>query len=481
MEKTTRYYYLIDFGTGSTRTVLADSTGMILAMRTFNNEYYVDSSYEDAQYFIPKDWESNILNGLQSLADDYPNVHPCAVSAAGARQSFVLLGKDGEGVYGLPNIDNRGREYMDDIHNREELYRISGKWVTEDFGAAKIMGFRKKYPKKMAEVSSFTSLSEWMAQIFTGKTVIEPSQACESALYDLERRSWSDTVCEEYGIEHSILPQIVNSGTSTGTISRELIERFHMAEDAVFLIGGADTQLALKSGNTRPGEIAVVSGTTSPVAVLMEDKFYDPEQQVWTDSYLSGTSYMVEMNPGVTGLNYQRIKDKLFPQYTYEELEQEYGKKTSFGCTASFTSLLFQKQKSLKHGGFFMSSPVSPAFNPTDMIWAVLADIACATYEQFRLLRGLTGNQADTVRGFGGGFRSAALCQMEADLFGMPLKLSAGYEQATAYGLIVLCNEHFGIIDEAEEESSHIFQPQNDSLIQSYYPIWKANREHANS
>ena len=60
------------------------------------------------------------------------------------------------------------------------------------------------------------------------------------------------------------------------------------------------------------------------------------------------------MNPGVTGLNYQRVKDRLCADIPYERLEEIYREKTSFACTASFSSLLFYQRRSLRRGGFFM-------------------------------------------------------------------------------------------------------------------------------
>lgn len=123
-------------------------------------------------------------------------------------------------------------------------------------------------------------------------------------------------------------------------------------------MGGADTQIALLQTHIRPGDIAVVSGTTSPVITEVEQKFYDREQRVWTDAGLGAEGYQVEMNPGVTGLNYQRIKEQLCPDIPYEELEGIYREKTRFHSTASFSSLLFYQRRALRRGGFFMRAPL---------------------------------------------------------------------------------------------------------------------------
>ena len=89
------------------------------------------------------------------------------------------------------------------------------------------------------------------------------------------------------------------------------------------------------------GDIAVVSGTTSPVVTLRTERYCDPQERCWTDSWLKGSMYQMETNPGVTGLNYQRIRNLLFDGVSYEDLEAALKEVNSIKCTASFSSLDF--------------------------------------------------------------------------------------------------------------------------------------------
>lgn len=475
-----KHYLMVDLGTGNTRIALVNSLGDILDIRTISNRYYRDDAYSDAQYFLPEEWEREILNCCRELHQANPDIHVSALSSAGARQTIVLLDKEGNAFYALPNIDNRGRDYMDTVGNREEIYRISGKWVTEDFCAAKIMGLKMVYPDLYDRIGTVLSLSEWIAHIFTGVCAMEPSQACETQLYDLEKQAWSETLCAAYGIRSDMLPPLLPAGACIGRVKPELIEQFGMEDNAVFLMGGADTQIAIKQTGMKAGDVAVVSGTTSPVVVISEEKYYDSQQRVWTDANLGGKTFAIEMNPGVTGLNYQRIKSDLCPDLSYEYLEEMYAKKTDFHCTASFSSLLFYEQRSLRRGGFFMRSPLQPGFDRVDMAWAVLADIACSTYEQLHRLVSLTNNTSKAVLCCGGGFQSVTLCRMLADLSGMDVVLRPGFEQATVNGLVAICNEALGIENALLSEQIITHSPRENTLIHKYYPIWLENRTRVN-
>ena len=471
---------MVDLGTGNTRVALVDSCGEIIDIRTISNTYYRDNAYSDAQYFLPQEWEAEIIRCCDELHAANPGIRVSALSSAGARQSIVLLDKEGKAFFGLPNIDNRGRDYMDEIEDKQEIYRLSGKWVTEDFCAAKLMGYKKLYPEMYEKIGTVLSLSEWIAHIFTGISSMEPSQACETQLYDLEKRQWSEKLCEAYGLSPEILPELIPAGAVIGAVKPELIEKYGMEEDAVFIMGGADTQIAVRQTGMGAGDIAVVSGTTSPVIVITDEKYYDEKQRVWTDANLGGENFAIEMNPGVTGLNYQRIKSDLCPDLSYEYLEEMYAKKEDFLCTASFSSLLFYEQRSLRRGGFFMRSPLLPGFDRVDMAWAVLGDIACATYEQLRRLKELTGNESTQVLCCGGGFRSGTLCQMLSDLSGMDIVLRPGFEQATVNGLVSICNESLGENASLVSEDTVRYCPRKDSLIHKYYPVWLENRMRVN-
>ena len=476
-----KHYLMVDLGTGNTRVAVTDSAGKILALRTFTNTYYRDNAYPDAQFFLPQEWEELILKCCDELHKELPDIKINAVSSASARETIVLLDKEGHAFFGLPNIDNRGRDYMDEIEGKEEIYHMSGKWATDDFCAAKLYGYRKLYPDDFDSIGSILSLDGWIGLIFTGRLSFEPSQACETQLYDIGKKCWSAELCSRFGFKMDMLPPLASAGSVMGPVLCSLIKRFEFAEDAVFVTGGADTQSALHQTGIKKGEVAVVSGTTTPVVTLIDSKYYDPQQRVWTDSNFGADGYVIEMNPGVTGLNYQRFKNNICPDISYEELEKAYGKKKEFACTASFSSLLFYEQRSLRKGGFFMASPMNDQFDRIDMAWAVIADIACSIYEQLYRLTELTGFEKNYILGCGGGFRSGTLCQMLADLSGYELRIRPGFEQATINGLVALCNSALGL-EENKALSDYIsFFPRKNQLIHKYHPVWIKNRLFANT
>jgi autoinducer-2 kinase len=476
-------YLVFDIGTGNSKAALVNSNGEILGIKTIENQYDIDKLYTDAHTFNPSIWKDRLLCATDDLIHGFPDLTVDAVTASGARQSVVLYNDKNEAFLGLPNIDNRGRDWMHEITGKDEIYFQTGKWVTEDFIAGKIMGLCKRRNTDYCSITKITSLSEWLGGIFCEKTVIEPSQACETQLFDINKMDWSEKLCQKYGIDASILPQIQTAGTKLGAVIPNLRKRFGFKESIPFIIGGADTQLAVKGALAKEDEIVVISGTTSPVVMLRKDIYHDAEKRCWTDCNLKGNSFLIETNPGVTGLNFQRFKSAFLADIDYQKLDKEmdnrYKSEDGFSCFASFTSLLFSQRKGLKTGGFIMKSPFSN-YNRIDFACALIEDIACAIYKQYLSLCDMIEFKKNFIRGCGGGFKSPVLSQMLADLTGKKIVLERGFVQASIKGCIEICNEYFSL-SENRLSAYKIYEPHKKDFLENYFKKWNENRLLLNS
>ena len=193
---------IVDLGTGNSRVGLVNSREEIICLKSFENNYHKDYEYEDATYFMPEEWSKKIE----------------AITAVGARQSIVLYNDEGKCFYGLSNIDKRGEAWVSEVGNSAEVYKISGRWLTCDFPAAKLLGLKKKHTDIYDEITKITSLSEWIGELFTGNICIDPSQGCETQLFDVDKMNWSQTLCEYFTIDKKILPKIKSAGHVLGKV-----------------------------------------------------------------------------------------------------------------------------------------------------------------------------------------------------------------------------------------------------------------------
>ena len=473
-------YVIIDIGTGNSRVALVNNNGDIIDIETSENAYYMDEAYEDAQYFSPTYWRKYILEMIKKIIKRNASVCIAGFTSSGARESIVLINKEGKDYYGLPNIDNRGRAWLGEIKEKKRIYELTGRWASEDFPAAKLLGLRKKRKDVYDEAYTFTSLSEWIGYVLCEELCIEPSQACETQFYDIQRKAWSEELLSYYGITHLQMPEIKLGGTLLGYLSDTMKTFLEIDYDIPFIVGGADTQVAMMGANIKDGDIGIVSGTTSPIVAITSKLYLDKEERCWSDCFIGNALYQIETNPGVTGLNYQRIRKLLFDNVSYEDLEAALQEVKTIKCTASFSSLDFEHGKGYHHGGFFMKPPFRADLHRIDMAWAVVADIACSIYYQYQQLLSMVPNNREYILGCGGGFQSKMLCQHISDLCQKQLKLPNGYSQSSILGCIKLCNQFFNLEINIDSDQYIIYKPKSDTLIHEYYTLWNKNRKKVN-
>jgi autoinducer 2 (AI-2) kinase len=90
----------------------------------------------------------------------------------------------------------------------------------------------------------------------------------------------------------------------------------------VVVVGGSDTQLAIMSMQPSVDDIVIVSGTTTPIIKIADNYVTDDLERTWTSRHTDETSFLLEANAGVTGLNYQRLKEIFYPNEPYESLNR---------------------------------------------------------------------------------------------------------------------------------------------------------------
>ena len=81
-----KHYMIVDIGTGNSRVALVREDGALICVKTFENIYYIDEAYEDAQYFDPSFWKRNILGLCREIIHMYPNITIDAISSSGAEK-----------------------------------------------------------------------------------------------------------------------------------------------------------------------------------------------------------------------------------------------------------------------------------------------------------------------------------------------------------------------------------------------------------
>ncbi|TZF82534.1 sugar kinase [Pedobacter sp. BS3] len=468
-------YIVIDIGTGNVRVAVVTASGEILSIERENVHYEKDEQYPESIYFDPDELWDQIIRLATTALSRTPDVRIKALTATSQREGIVLIGKNGESLIGEPNIDHRGREWEDIIKDKSRVYQLTGRFPTSLFSALKLVGTREARKDIWDKFSTFLSISDWVQYKLSGIARYEHSQASETLLYDVAAKNWSDELCGVFNLSPSILPQLQASGTILGKITAESADRFGIADDAVVVVGGADTQLAIRSTNPTTDDIVIVSGTTTPIIKLIDTYITDSKERTWTSRHTDENSFILEANAGVTGLNYQRLKEIFYPNESYEVIEKELSEMTHFQCVASLGSLLADEKAPLTKGGFIFNTPVSHQLTRGSFVWATLWDIACSIKENYHSLCDVTNHSYDYIWACGGGVQSRILRQFIANLLNKKIKIRDNFRQSSVVGGAYICNAALGE-KEHFPETLEVVEPENRDYYTSLYKEWKHAR-----
>lgn len=468
-------FLVIDIGTGNVRAAVVSAGGELLALARENVSYMKDSDYPDSIYFDPSALWVQIKQLVEAVLVQTGDVEILAITATSQREGIVVLDAAGQPLIGMSNHDNRGREWESMIADKDRMYTLTGRYPTALFSALKLVGLRERKPQLWGRVVSFTSISDWVQFQFSGVMGYEHSQASETLLYDINAGAWSDELCGVFGLSPSLLPPLLSSGTVLGTVLPDVARELAIAPQAVVVVGGADTQLAIHSLQPDTDDVVVVSGTTTPIIKVVDAYVIDNHQRTWTGRYVDENSFMLEANAGVTGLNYQRLKEIFYPNEPYEVIEKELDEASYSQCVASLGSLVADEDTPLTKGGFIFNAPVSHQLTRGGFVFAILWDIACSIYENYNVLCSVSKYEKDYIWACGGGVQSRKLRQFIANLTNKKVRIRNTYRQSSVLGGAFICARALGL-KPVDPQLLEEVEPQNRELFLGLYAEWKRAR-----
>ena len=471
-------YLVLDIGTGNVRSAIVSPSGNILGVARADIRYYRDELYPESIYFKPDELWGQLKELTEQALQQAGEVHIKAATTTSQREGIVLVDQSGKAVIGLPNIDHRGREWEDLYPDKSRIYQLTGRYPTSLFSAYKLAGIRERRIDVWNNLSFFLSISDWAAWELSGIPVYEHSQASETLLYDVAAGKWSEALCELFGISQKVLPSLSPSGSVVGKVKKSIAGSWKLDAETSIVTGGGDTQMAIKSTSPSVGDVVIVSGTTTPVVKLEGSYITDKKERTWTSRDIAAGRFVFEANAGVTGLNYQRLKEVFYPTEGYDVIEKELAENTYRRCTASLGSLVAGEKKPVLQGGFLFPVPVSHELSRSSFVWATLLDISFSIAENYKVLAEVSGHDAGYIWACGGGLQSKALRNMIAAVTGKEIRVSNGFEQASVVGGAMLCNEalRLAVHREGDVLESSVARAEEAETYKVFYDQWKATR-----
>jgi rhamnulokinase len=322
--------------------------------------------------------------------------------------------------------------------SREELYRRTGiqtmpintiyQLVAEDRSGAAVAG------EAIALVPDLFNL--WL----TGELANEATIASTTGLLEATSRRWALDLIARLGIpERPFGGEVRDPGQQLGPV---LGRHGSVAGTAVHLVASHDTASAFVGAPlSGPGAAVLSSGTWSLLGVETREPMLGADAAAFNLTNERGVEGTTRLLRNVMGLwllqECRRAWSAAGGALDYDELHR------LAGAAPAAVPLFDPDHPSLLRGGDMpariaavcaAAGQPEPA-GPAELVRSILVSLACKYRLVLEQLRLVTGRRLESVHVVGSGVRNTLLCQLTADVLGLPVL--AGPEEATALGNVL--------------------------------------------
>jgi len=430
------YLLGIDQGTTQTTAVVVDDHGRVAAQRSAQ----VPIRFPKPGWVEQDPWDllRTVRETVSPLLAEYP------VSAAGFdnQGETFLLWERATGQPLTPAIvwqDKRGQAVCDTLRPQvtaEWLRAKTGLVLDTYFTAPKLRQVFEADPslrrRARAGELCFGTTETWVLWHLTrGQLhVTDPSTACRTLLYDIQRLDWDDELLALFDVQRAMLPTVCPSSGYAGDLDFGLDRPVPLHALVV------DQQAALfGQACFQPGEVKCTFGTGS--FLLMNT---GPRPQFSSHGLLTTIAwqaageaiYALEGGIYVTGAAVQWLAEGLglLPDVAASAEAAAQAGDSGVVCVPSLAGLAAPHWRP-EVGGAFLG--LTRATTPADLARATLDGIACRVVEVVQAMQQDAGRFPTQLKVDGGPAGNPYLMQRLADLLGLEV-LVAEAREATAIG-----------------------------------------------
>ena len=431
--------FTIDFGTQSVRVALFNKRGEIVDIEkaTYSPAYHSPKpgyAEQDPDYYV--DTLMVISKKLMDRNQDKKDQILGAVLTT-FRDSPVVLDKDNKPLRPcILWLDERRAEAKEPLPLLSKVaFRLVGMKDTIDLNRKRSMShwIKENEPEVWAKVDKYMNISTYITMKLVGEYVDSTATQAGHIPVDFKNRRWYKDGAlkgQIYGIPNKMLCKLVEEGDIVGTITEEASKKSGLPVGLKLFAGGSDKSAeTLGLGCLKKNMAAVSYGTASTIEVT-DTKYTDAEPFLPSyPSILNGYyNKEVQVYRGYWMLNWF---EKEFAQS--ETLEADIQHKLGL-------EILNEKMLQIAPGsdglvlqpywGPGLRRPLakgaiigwSDSHTKIHLYRAIIEGIAYALREGLELFeKKRTHTKVEKIRIAGGGSKSDAICQITADVFGVPV------------------------------------------------------------
>lgn len=424
-----KYVVGIDLGTTGIKCVLYDEG--LRTRKELHTEYgLITLSPTEIEQDADTWWDS-ICVMLREICEEYGSEDITAVGVSS--QGISELPVDGDFnplCNAISWLDRRAGTEGAEVFNQitpERFRQITARMTPAFYGAAKIAWIGNNRPDIAAKAAYYLMPLDYITTRLCGKAVTDHSMAAGSCAYDLAGRCWSEEILDAYAIDRAKLPEIRDSGTVAGCVTREAAASTGLREGTVVAVGAQDQKCGALGAGLGSGVATLSMGTAFALTIKSDciteaaDGFIPPFNDIL------GSGFLLESCIITGGAALKWWRDGFVPEKDYRDLDENVSgyepQLSSPFCFPHFSGCghphSYPDSSACFHGVTLDSTKDS-------MLYALMEGLAFAVRQNLDA----TGQQANCLRAFGGGAKSDVWLQLISDVCGVPVQALANSETA---------------------------------------------------
>ena len=476
------YLLGIDIGTTSTKAILVDADGNLLAEAS--RPSLLASPQAGWSEEDPNQWWKNIGELVPEITAK-AGIQAGEIAAIGVSGMVpTLILTDREGRVLRPSIQQNDARAVQEIEAQQrqteaaDILNRTGSAITQQSIGPKLLWLRRHEPAILQAASHLMGSYDYIVYRLTGKYSIERNWALESGLYDFRREDWADDLLALAKIDRSWLGELHAPADLVGSVTSQAASETGLAAGTPVVAGSADhVSSAFSAGLSRPGDLLVKLGGSGDILFSVDEAEMDP--RLFLDYHDIPGKFLINGCMASSGSLIRWFRDQFAPNLDYPDLDLE-AEAIPAGSDGLIILPYFLGEKTPLNDPLARGTIVGLTLSHTraHLYRAILEGIAYGFYHHLVVFQE-HGNLPKRVRLTNGGVHSHLWRQITADVIGFPLEQIANHP-GSSLGAAFIAGKGVGIFQAWEEIEKFIAvstvtqpNPANHQLYVQYFTLFR--------
>ena len=479
------YLLGIDLGTSSLKVLLIQSDGTVQASVSQNYQF-TSLQNGDAEQ-DPHDWWEACVKAVRVLlkTTDVPPEEIRGISFSGQMHGVVILDENHEVVRSaILHCDARTSkqvQFIKETLGKEQIGELVMNPIYAGFLLPSLLWIRDNEPDNFKKIRYVMLPKDYLKFRLTGIICSDYSDASATLVFDIKENKWSTKIMKIFQLPEEWFPDCYETMAVIGEVTSQAASEMGLCKLTKVVNGGGDQVMqGIGNGITKVGEASVNIGTSGQVSFQSDHPILNPTFSTNTFcGYEKGRWITMGaiMNAGLS----LRWFNNILGNIDYQTINEEVASiQPGSGGVIFLPYLNGERTPHLNPNisGEFIGLNLNTT--RAHMLRAIMEGVAYALNQCMEVCKDL-GLRADYMVASGGGAKSEPWLQIQADIFGIPLKIADTDEQASL-GAAIVAGVGVGIYKDIQEGCEKVVcykegvvEPnmKNHKIYCEYYKAYK--------